>query len=86
MEYRLDLTHWTPSGVFSLGEDYRGVSPEGEELSFNSYYMERNGRPFYPVSGEFHYSRMDERRWEDELIKEPSKPHITMPTRRWSII
>ena len=31
--------------------------------------MEKDGKPFYPFSGEFHYSRMDDGRWEDELIK-----------------
>ena len=31
--------------------------------------MERNGRPFFGVSGEFHFSRMNAERWEDELIK-----------------
>ena len=69
MRYALDLKGFQPSPVFPLGEDFSGVSPLGERLSFNSFYMEKNGLPFFPVSGEIHYSRMDERRWEDELIK-----------------
>lgn len=69
MEYRLDLTQRQSTEVIPLGEDFCGSSPAGDTLSFNSFYMEKNGKPFYPVSGEFHYSRMDERRWEDEIIK-----------------
>ena len=69
MPYQMDLTRFIPSVPAPLGEDFTGTNPDGESISFNSYYMERDGRPFFPVSGEFHYSRMDERRWEDELIK-----------------
>lgn len=69
MEYRIDLSEYRDGPRFDLGEDFRGCSPAGERLSFNNYYMEMNGEPFYPVSGEFHFSRMDDGRWEDELIK-----------------
>ena len=69
MRFSVDLTSYRPQPVFSLGADFQGNAPGGDSLSFNNYYMERNGAPFFPVSGEFHYSRMDERRWEDELIK-----------------
>ena len=69
MEYRINLKQYQAGKRFDLGEDFRGNSPAGESISFNSFYMEKNGQPFYPVSGEFHYSRMDAGRWEDELIK-----------------
>jgi hypothetical protein len=46
-----------------------GVSPTGESLGVNSYYLERDGRPYFGVSGEFHFSRCDARDWRDELIK-----------------
>ncbi|MBQ8136204.1 MAG: beta-galactosidase, partial [Clostridia bacterium] len=69
MRYALDLKGFRPSAVFPLGEEFSGVDPKGDKLSFNSFYLKKNGAPFYPVSGELHYSRMDERRWEDELIK-----------------
>ncbi len=69
MLHRIDIQSFTPSPLFSLGGDFTGASPGGEVLSFSNLYPEKNGKPFIPVSGEFHYSRMDERRWEDELIK-----------------
>ena len=31
--------------------------------------MEVNGKPFFGIGGEFHFSRCDEARWEDEIIK-----------------
>ena len=69
MQYQIDLTAFRRSPLYSLGNDFSGSSPSGERISFNNFHMERNGRPFYPVAGEFHYSRMDASRWEDELIK-----------------
>ncbi|MBQ8159898.1 MAG: beta-galactosidase [Clostridia bacterium] len=64
----VDLRQFTPQSRTDLGEDFSGQGPRGA-ISFNSFYMEMDGKPFFPVSGEFHYSRMDERRWERELIK-----------------
>ena len=69
MRYVIDSKSDKPGAPFSLGSDFSGISPSGDRLSLNNFYMEKNCAPFFPVSGEFHYSRMDERRWEDELIK-----------------
>ena len=69
MRYTVNLKEYRSSPLFPLGDDFSGINPTGDQLSFNNFFLERNGQPFYPVSGEFHYSRMDERRWEDELIK-----------------
>ena len=69
MGYSIDLTHFRLSPISPLGEDFTGASKNGDVISFNNYYMEKNGRPFFAVSGEFHYSRMDDGRWEDEIIK-----------------
>ncbi len=69
MRYNLSLKTYRPSPLFPLGKNFSGVNPAGGQLSFNNFFLERNGKPFFPVSGEFHYSRMDDRRWEDELIK-----------------
>ena len=46
-----------------------GTSPSGEAFTVNNYFFERNGRPFYAVAGEFHYSRYDQRFWEESLAK-----------------
>jgi len=45
------------------------VSPRGEKLGINSQYLTKNGQPWLPVAGEFHYSRVPAERWEAELRK-----------------
>ena len=69
MRYEIDLKNSRPASVYDLGGDFAGSSARGDVISFNNFYMEKNGRPFFTVSGEFHYSRMDDARWEDEIIK-----------------
>lgn len=53
------------SGHLKLG----GTNPRGERISFTNYYVERNGKPWLPVMGEFHYSRFTRKYWEEELLK-----------------
>ncbi|NHZ82862.1 glycoside hydrolase family 35 [Massilia sp. CCM 8695] len=45
------------------------VSPSGERIGANSQYLTRNGKPWMPVMGEFHYSRTPADEWEAELRK-----------------
>jgi beta-galactosidase len=45
------------------------VSPRGERIGANSQYLTRNGKPWMPVMGEFHYSRTPAAEWESELRK-----------------
>jgi hypothetical protein len=51
--------------AFAVG----GKSPDGHELSANSRYLTRDGRPWFPVMGEFHFSRYPAEEWERELLK-----------------
>ena len=69
MEYNINIKDYHPTPLYPLGNHFSGVSPQGDVISFNNYFMLKNGEPFFPVSGEFHYSRMDAARWEDEIIK-----------------
>lgn len=69
MRYEMDLRNLKRKNIYPLGENFHGVSKSGEEFSFTNYYMMKNGKPFFGVSGEFHYSRMSDTRWEDEIIK-----------------
>ena len=54
---------------FPLGENFEGKSPEGHSLAWMNAYLALDGKPFFGVSGEIHYSRLDEGRWEDALRK-----------------
>ncbi|HEY8499004.1 MAG TPA: beta-galactosidase [Clostridia bacterium] len=53
------------SGHLKLG----GSNPKGDRIELTNYYMELNGKPFFGICGEFHYSRYPKRYWEDELLK-----------------
>ncbi len=46
-----------------------GQDPLGNTLGVNNYYFTRNGKPFFVVSGEFHYARFPEMYWDEELCK-----------------
>lgn len=44
-------------------------SPTGREITVNSQSLLRDGLPWLPVMGEFHYARYPETEWRDELLK-----------------
>lgn len=46
-----------------------GRNPAGDEIGFTNYYMELNGKPYFAICGEFHYSRYPETQWETEINK-----------------
>jgi hypothetical protein len=54
---------------YSLTPFFQGKYPDGQTLSFTNYYMEIDGKPFFAICGEIHYSRLWEEYWEDEIIK-----------------
>jgi hypothetical protein len=45
------------------------TSPTGGVIGVNSRYLTRDGKPWLPVMGEFHYSRSPRQQWEEELLK-----------------
>ncbi len=46
-----------------------GKSPDGHTLAVNSRYFTLDGQPWFPVMGEFHFSRYPADEWETELEK-----------------
>jgi hypothetical protein len=55
----------TPGKLAASG----GSNPHGHTYGFTNYYMTRNGVPFIPVVGEFHFARFSYLHWEEELLK-----------------
>lgn len=56
----------------SRASSYRGgthSSLTGHTIGVNSMYLTMDGHPWSPVMGEFHYSRVPESEWEEELLK-----------------
>ncbi len=46
-----------------------GINPKGDRIGFSNYYMELNGKPFFGICGEFHYSRYPHQYWDEEILK-----------------
>ncbi|MCR5824650.1 MAG: beta-galactosidase [Lachnospiraceae bacterium] len=46
-----------------------GADNKGNRIDVNSLWIERNGKPFIAVMGEYHFSRADEKDWYNELCK-----------------
>ncbi|MEI6950002.1 beta-galactosidase [Paraflavisolibacter sp. H34] len=67
--YSIDLSGGVPrilTGHLKLGANR---SPGGEVLDANSLYFTRNGKPWFPVMGEFHFSRYPREQWEESILK-----------------
>ncbi len=69
MNLSIDLSQVEKKNIRPLDDHFRGKSRSGREISFTNYYMEADGKPFFAVSGEIHFSRVARERWEDELLK-----------------
>ena len=66
--YEIDLTkEITPIRYGHLVQ--KSINPNGETLDVNSRYFVHNGKPWYPIMGEFHYNRYPHQYWEEEIIK-----------------
>lgn len=54
------------SGHLKLGTN---KAPDGGTLDANSLYFIKNGKPWFPVMGEIHYSRYPREKWEEAILK-----------------
>lgn len=67
--YIIDISHTGDqliTGHLNLGTN---INLNGDELDANNLYFERNGKPWYPVMGEFHFSRFPKGQWEESILK-----------------
>jgi len=58
-----------PEAPAPLAFPVGGRSPAGHVFGANSRYLTLDGQPWFPVMGEFHYSRYPAAEWEPELLK-----------------
>ena len=58
-----------PTAATPLNFSAGGKSPTGREWAVNNRYFTLDGQPFFPVMGEFHYSRYPASEWEEEILK-----------------
>jgi hypothetical protein len=67
--YTADASVGTPSirtGYLKLGSH---TDPSGNTLDANNLYFLKNGKPWYPVMGEIHFSRFPKDKWEESILK-----------------
>ena len=69
MKNYLDLSNLIEQTPVSLGKEFTATNPAGQTVSFNNCYMEWDGKPFYGITGEAHFSRIAEDQFEDTIIK-----------------
>ncbi|BDI31176.1 hypothetical protein CCAX7_32270 [Capsulimonas corticalis] len=69
--HTLRLRATTPQAQIFDGHLELGANraPDGGEITVNSQHLMRDGQPWLPVMGEFHYARYPENEWRDELLK-----------------
>ncbi|WP_406006764.1 beta-galactosidase [Streptomyces sp. NBC_00637] len=68
MRHRVTIT--PPSAPRTRGRLPFADAPSAPDpIEVTSRWLSRGGRPWFPVSGEFHYSRYPAREWEEELLK-----------------
>ncbi|WP_153799282.1 beta-galactosidase [Foetidibacter luteolus] len=66
--YYIDITK-TPEQAPPVTLDLGGSKPTGESITVNNEYILANGKPFFPVMGEFHFSRYPNEYWEESILK-----------------
>jgi hypothetical protein len=54
------------TGYFHFGSN---VAPNGDKVDVNNRYLVLDGKPWLPVMGEFHFTRVPQQDWEAELSK-----------------
>jgi len=65
----IDATSTPPpveTGFLRMGTN---TSPTGHTIGVTSRYLTRDGRPWLPVMGEMHFSRVPRAEWEREILK-----------------
>jgi hypothetical protein len=45
------------------------TNPRGETIGLNNRYLTLDGKPWLPVMGEFHYTRVPRGEWEEQILK-----------------
>jgi len=69
MQHKLDFSRVRQQEIHRLSDKFFGVNPAGNEVGFTNYYMTVDGKPFFGISGECHFSRVAEHQWEDTILK-----------------
>lgn len=67
--YSVDISKATPQILSGHLKQGNNTAPNGDKLEVNSLYFIKNGQPWYPVMGEFHFSRFPKSQWKTSILK-----------------
>ena len=65
----VDASAPVPAPVTGTIKTGSAIAPGGHVLGINNQYLTRDGQPWLPVMGEFHYTRSPAASWAGELAK-----------------
>src|SRR5437868_3909133 len=66
--YSVDVSH-PQSHTIVTRLNLGGSNPKGDSITVNNDFISINHRPFFPVMGEFHFSRYPHQYWEESILK-----------------
>jgi beta-galactosidase len=66
---RIDASQPIAEPVPAAYDGGSAKSSSGNFIGVNSRHLTRDGKPWLPVMGEFHFSRYPESHWEEEILK-----------------
>jgi hypothetical protein len=67
--YSVDISKTAPQILSGHLKQGANTAPNGDKLEVNSLYFIKNGKPWFPVMGEFHFSRFPKSQWEASILK-----------------
>lgn len=67
MQYTFDMS--TKRELIENHMNLGGENKNGEKIDMNNLYFVKNGKPWIPVMGECHFSRLKSENWETEILK-----------------
>lgn len=67
-EYSIEIKN-PQKAIYPAPISMGGESATGDRLEIGNYYLKLNGKPFFAICGEMHFSRVEESQWEDEIIR-----------------
>lgn len=67
-EYSIDARR-IKNPIYKATIDMGGCDRNGKKLEIGNYYLQYDGKPFFAICGEAHFSRINAELWEDEIIK-----------------
>ena len=67
--YTINVANLPEKEIIKGHLDLGGTNPNGDSIDVNNYYITYNGKPFFPIIGEFHFSRYPAQYWEESIKK-----------------